>query len=60
MKILQILIQWTPKKLGSMKIRDYFTKRTREATIGELHADHMFMIQQSYIIEHKKDDVGSK
>lgn len=43
-----------------IKIRDYSTKRMREATIGELHADLLFMIQQSYIIEHKQDEAGIK
>ncbi len=43
-----------------MKIRDYFTKRTREATIEEVHGDLMFMIQQSYIIEHMQDQAGIK
>lgn len=43
-----------------IKVKDYFTKKIRQANEGELYADLMFMIKQSYIIEHHQDHAGIK
>lgn len=39
-----------------MKVYDHNTGNVREVKEGEILEDLMFMIQQSYIIEHRQDE----